>query len=329
MFEQPALSAAHTAAYAELHCHSYFSLLDGSSSPEDLVARAEALGLKALALTDHDSLAGAVRFWTAARRAGLHVLFGAEVTLADETHLTLLAETQEGYGNLCKLITAARMDQGDNCQLSMVEWSIVNCSRPFAIDHSPLHHSTFLLARQSRSFSLLGAAGGAQHGLDCPDRLPARPGGGAAAARDTETAQHALDRLREVFGPDRLFVELQHHALPDDDRLVRRLIALARRRGLPTVATHNVHYATRDCSMLRDALIAVRRNESLAAARRAGRLPLNSNYALASPAEMARRFAHCPDALANTVAIAERCQVALDFSQPPPARIRWNTDEHG
>ena len=95
--------------YAELHCHSYFSLLDASSSPEDLAARAAELGLSALALTDHDSLAGAVRFALAARRDGLHAIFGAEVTLEDGHHLTLLAETQEGYGNLCRLVTASRI----------------------------------------------------------------------------------------------------------------------------------------------------------------------------------------------------------------------------
>jgi len=105
-------------SYAELHCHSYFSLLDGSSSPEALVTRASELGLKALALTDHDSLAGAVRFWTAARQADLHAVIGAELTIGDAgadeganegAHLTLLAETQQGYANLCRLLTRAHM----------------------------------------------------------------------------------------------------------------------------------------------------------------------------------------------------------------------------
>ena len=71
-----------TVSYAELHCHSFFSLLDAASSPEELVFRAQSLGLHALALTDHDSLAGAVRFWTAAQQVGLHAIIGAEVTLA-------------------------------------------------------------------------------------------------------------------------------------------------------------------------------------------------------------------------------------------------------
>jgi error-prone DNA polymerase len=104
--------------YAELHCHSYYSLLDASSSPEALVARAAELGLTALALTDHDSLAGAVRAWRAAQRAGLPLILGAEVTLEDGHHLTLLAETQAGYANLCRLITASRLDQmADGCWL--------------------------------------------------------------------------------------------------------------------------------------------------------------------------------------------------------------------
>ncbi|MBK8836601.1 MAG: PHP domain-containing protein [Anaerolineae bacterium] len=92
-------------AYAELHAHSFFSLLDGASSPEALVARAKALGLRALALTDHDSLAGAVRFWTAAQKEGLPAIIGAELSLDDDSHLTLLAETPRGYANLCRLIT--------------------------------------------------------------------------------------------------------------------------------------------------------------------------------------------------------------------------------
>ena len=107
-------------SYAELHCHSCFSLLDGAALPETLVARAKELGLAALALTDHDELSGAVRFASAADEAGLRGLIGAELTVAIEpdtddaepliTHLPLLAESREGYGNLSTLITLARRD---------------------------------------------------------------------------------------------------------------------------------------------------------------------------------------------------------------------------
>jgi error-prone DNA polymerase len=92
-----------TPAYAELHAHSDHSLLDGVPSPEALVARAAELDLPAIALTDHDALYGAVRFVLAARQAGVKPLLGAEMTLEDGSHLTLLVETAEGYANLCRL----------------------------------------------------------------------------------------------------------------------------------------------------------------------------------------------------------------------------------
>ena len=137
----------------------------------------------------------------------------------------------------------------------------------------------------------------------------------AALLRGDETATRAaFHRLLDLFGGRQLFVEVQHHDLPDDDRLVRRLLRLVHGTGVPVVATHNAHYATRERSMARDVLIATRHNMTLLAARRAGHLPLNSNYALPAPAAMARRFAERPDAIAATLAIAERCQVSLDFS---------------
>ena len=100
------------AGYVELHCHSVFSLQDGAGEPESLVARAAALGMHALALTDHDDLGGAVRFAQAAKTAGVGGILGVELTVRvpARTHLVLLAETREGYGNLCTLVTRARLD---------------------------------------------------------------------------------------------------------------------------------------------------------------------------------------------------------------------------
>jgi error-prone DNA polymerase len=100
-----------TVGYVELHAHSSHSLLDGVSPPEALVAQAAACGMGALALTDHDGLYGAVRFVQAAQQAGIKPILGAEVTLEDESHLTLLAETRQGYTNLCHLLTLAHQDQ--------------------------------------------------------------------------------------------------------------------------------------------------------------------------------------------------------------------------
>src|SRR5215208_7966864 len=95
--------------YVELHCHSYYSLLDGTSSPADLVSRAGDLGMDALALTDHDALYGAVPFVTAAHARGIRPILGAELTLGDGHHLTLLVENEAGWRNLCMLIRRARL----------------------------------------------------------------------------------------------------------------------------------------------------------------------------------------------------------------------------
>lgn len=298
------------ATYAELHCHSYFSLLDGASSPEELVDTAAGLGLAALALTDHDSLSGAVRFGVAARRAGLHTVQGAEVTLADGAHLTLLAETQRGYNNLCRLITVGRESSTQRrkeveAQGEEESWRAgveegMEDGAPWLGKVPPALSWDALAAHHDGLIALTGC----------------RKGDVAAALLrgEEDAARASLRRLQDLFGPNHLFVELQHHDLPGDDHLVRRLTGLAHRLHLPVVATHNVHYATPDRTLLRDALIAVRHGETLADAQRRGRLPLNSGYALPAPADMARRFAQRPDALTNTLAIAGRCQVSLDFS---------------
>src|SRR5258708_34563765 len=94
--------------YIELHCHSNFSLCDGASHPEDLVKRAAEMGMPALALTDHDALYGAVRFAQAAKQHGVRSIFGAELTLEDNAHLTLLVVNDAGWRNLCPLVTIAR-----------------------------------------------------------------------------------------------------------------------------------------------------------------------------------------------------------------------------
>ncbi|HEX9015585.1 MAG TPA: PHP domain-containing protein, partial [Chloroflexota bacterium] len=98
-----------TGSYVELHCHSNYSMLDGASHPEELVARAKELGMEALAITDHDGLYGAVRFWQSAVEEGIRPIVGAEFTMVDGSHLVLLAENRRGYANLCRLVTAAHM----------------------------------------------------------------------------------------------------------------------------------------------------------------------------------------------------------------------------
>jgi error-prone DNA polymerase len=268
------------AEYVELHCHSYFSLLDGASSPETLVARAVALGYGALALTDHDGLYGVVRFWQAAREAGLKAIIGAEVTLADGQHLTLLAETQAGYANLCRLISAGQL-AGQKKQPQ------------FTLDTVAAHAAGLLC--------LSGCHRGAV--------------AAALLSRDHAQAGFALTGLREIFGPERLWVELQVHYLPTDRSLLAELVELAQQMDVGYVGTNNVHYAGRAGQRLHDVLTCIRHHTNLPEALAGGLLFPNSELVLKSPPEMAELFAEFPEAVRNTLRIAERCHVELDFSR--------------
>jgi error-prone DNA polymerase len=276
--------------YAELHCHTHYSLLDGASSPEALVGRAVELDLTALAVTDHNGLYGAVEFWQAATAAGIHPVIGAEVTLAHGSHLTLLAETQAGYANLSRLISAGQLAGRKGAP-------------HLTIEEVARHAAGLLCLTGCR----LGAAST------------------AVLAGDEPLARRAVGRLADIYGRDRVWVEVQRHWLPEDGRLVVGLIAAAKGAGLPLVATNDVHYATSDGHRLRDVLVATRYNCSLAELNEhvlPGQVDAHASteFHLKGEAEMAALFADLPEAVSVTQAIAERCRVALDFSsQRTPA----------
>src|ERR687886_1151460 len=134
--------------YVELHCHSAYSFLDGASQPEELAARAAELGYPALALTDHDGLCGSLEFAHAAKHFGVTPITGAEVTLADGSHVTLLVETSEGYANLCRLLTAAHED-----------------TRPPGREHEPGEPALEQELLEELNEGLVCLSGCARHGL--------------------------------------------------------------------------------------------------------------------------------------------------------------------
>lgn len=280
--------------YAELNTNSYFSFLHASTSPQHLVETAARLGLYALALTDHDSLAGAVQFMQAAKLSRIHGIIGSQVTLEDGGCLTLLAENQIGYANLCRLVTASRMDH-------------LPANAPNAKEEAPWQGKIAPSLRWERlaghTEGLIALTGG----MDGPVAVPLLAG-------DKEAAQSTLTRLYDLFGPRHLFVELQQLDRPQDNRLLRQLSDLAYKWVLPVVATQDVHYATADYARLRDAMIAIDHNITLEQARRQGLLPYNHTACLRSADEMARLFRERPDALENTVKIADRCHAVIDFS---------------
>ena len=262
--------------YVELHCHSHYSLLDGASSPAALLDRAAELGYTALALTDHDGLYGAVPFYLAARERGIHPIIGAEVTLADGTHLVLLARDRQGYANLCGLLSQAGL--AGSKRRPLLPWEA-------------------LAGRAQGLIALSGCERGALPRLLLEDRR--------------RQAQELAGRCQEIFGRGMFYVELQHHLLPDDSRRNYELAHLARHLGLPIVATHNVHYATQSRHRLHDVLSAIAQHATVDQAR----LRANSEYYLRSPAEMERRFRALPAAIRATQEIAEQCRVDLDFAR--------------
>ncbi|TDD46688.1 error-prone DNA polymerase [Kribbella antibiotica] len=278
-------------AYAELHVHSNYSFLDGASQPEELVETAVRQGLHALALTDHDGFYGAARFAEAAAAYKLPTVFGAELSLGltgpqngvadpEGSHLLVLAEGQEGYHQLAGAITEAQLAGGEKGR--------------------PVYHLEELAKRGSSWVVLTGCRKGlVQQGL-------AR-GGPAVAGEE-------LDRLTHLFGKDRVVVELTDHHLPADTTRNKILAGLAADRGLPIVATNNVHYATPSKHKLAAALAAVRARRDLDAMD--GWLPPSGMAFLRTGEEMAYRFRRYDDAVARSVTLAD--QLAFDLGRAKP-----------
>src|SRR5881409_2260620 len=264
--------------YTELHCHSAFSFLDGASLPEQLALTASQLGYTGVALTDHNGLYGSMAFAHEAKQLGLQAITGAEVTLLDGAHVTLLAETPEGYANLCRLTTAAHLGRADR--------------RDPRLDFASLE------ARHEGLIVLSGCRSGL---------LP------SVLQHEGPTAARAfVERCLAVFGRENFFVELQRNYVRGDRALTRALIDIARDAQLSVVATGNVHYHARARHRLHDVLTAIRHRTTLDGSHSVRRP--NSEFSLRPPEDVAALFGDCPAAVANTLAIAERCR-AFDLTR--------------
>ena len=282
------------AAYAELHCHSGFSLLDGASSPEELARRAAALGMPAIALTDHDDLGGAVRWAEAGDREAVKAIVGLELTVAEErhtgaagpdggaprssvSHVTLLALDVAGYHNLSRLVTLARAkDRGE----PRVTWDDVAAHAPGL-------------------FCLTGCGFGA---------VPQLVAQGADAA-----ARERLGSLGEIFAGN-VAVECWDHALASERAVVPRLIALAGALDLPWLVTNDVHYAAPRGRLVHDVLTCLRHQTTLDEA--GTLLRPNGEWYLKRPERVAHQWRHYPEGLAATLAVAERCAFRMDQLTP-------------
>ncbi|WP_162292865.1 error-prone DNA polymerase [Mycobacteroides abscessus] len=281
--------------YAELHAHSAFSFLDGASLPEEMAQEAARLGLKALAITDHNGFYGVVRFAEAAKELGLPTVFGAELSLGgqgnteESVHLLVLARGQEGYRRLSRQMSAAHLSGGTPKDRK---------GKPrFDID------------------VLTEAAGGHWHILTGCRKGQVRR---ALASGGPAAAERALADLVDRFGADRVSIELSRHGHPDEDERNAHLAALASRFGVGVIATTAAHFATPQRRRLAMAMAAVRARKSLDDV--AGWLDPVGGAHLRSGDEMARLFSHCPEVVTAAAELGEACAFDLKLIAPelPP-----------
>jgi len=269
---------ADAVIYAELHCHSAYSFLDGASPPDELLAEAHRLGYPALALTDKNGIYGSLAFAHAAQPLGLQAITGAEVTLSDGAHVVLLVESAHGYSNLCRLLTEAHLGA------------------------ERLDPRLPLSSLEARQEGLIVLSGSRRDGL----LSRTLENEGLSAARKL------AERCKTVFGPDRFFVEIQRNRVRGDMALSRALIDIATDLQLGVLASGNVQYHVRSLHRLHDVMVAIRHRTTLDGSHRV-RNP-NSEFYLRPLEEVVALFADCPDAVATTGAIAERCK-AFDLTR--------------
>ncbi|KJL45955.1 Error-prone DNA polymerase [Microbacterium hydrocarbonoxydans] len=286
--------------YAELHAHSSYSFLDGASSPQELLVEAERLGLSALALTDHDGFYGAARFAEVAgmMEASVQTVYGAELSLGLDApqrgaadpigeHLLVLADGLEGYHRLSGAITTAQLRGGEKGR--------------------PVYDIDELAASAGGHWTILTGCrkGAVRRGLENGD------------------AATPLRRLIDLFGRDRIAVELFDHGDPLDTRRNDELADLARRLRLPVLATNNVHYATPERAGLAEAVAAVRAVRSMDELD--GWLPAHGGAHLRSGAEMTARFRRYPGAISYGLELAAAS--AFPLIQAKPALPRQDVPE--
>lgn len=281
-------------SFVHLHCHSEFSLLDGAMRTKDMLEQAQTMGMPAIALTDHGNLYGAINFYIDAQKANkkhpespIKPILGCEVYLAPSskseqkqlpgrriyTHLTLLAENDTGWRNLVKLVTRGHLE------------GMYYKPRVDRQDLRDLHEGII---------ALTGCLAGPANEWLLQDKIP--------QARET------LSELKEIFGENNLFVEIQDHGLAEQTKVLPMLVDLAKELELPLVASNDAHFLKREDHDAHDVLICIGTGKLQADP---NRMRYSQEMYLKSPQEMHHVFKDYPEACANTLRIAERCNVKL------------------
>ncbi|HDI45810.1 MAG TPA: DNA polymerase III subunit alpha [Candidatus Omnitrophica bacterium] len=278
--------------FVHLHLHSQYSLLDGACKIDELLQVARDYRMPAVAITDHGNLFGAIEFYTKAIQAGVKPIIGCEMYLAPRSrfdksgglrqeklyHITLLAKDEQGYRNLLKLVS-----------LSYLEGFYY---KPRIDKQLLAHHNKGLIALSGCMQSELN-----QCLMD----------------GNIEKARQALKFYKEIFEPGCFYIEIQNQLLPDQKRLINQAIQLAKELDIPYVATNDVHYLRKEYSFAHDVLLAIQTQTTIEDPQR---LRLGSDqFYFKSPEEMKELFTELPEAIKNTIIIAERCNLELEFNK--------------
>jgi len=277
--------------FVHLHVHSEYSLLDGACRLKSLTQRAAQMGMPAVALTDHGVMYGTIEFYSEAKAAGVKPIIGCEVYVAprhrtdregkadsDPAHLVLLAENERGYRNLVQLASAASLE--GFYYKPRVDMELLSAH------HEGLICLSACLAGQIPSLILQGQA---------------------------QNAQELAASYRDLFGPERFYLELQDHGIPEQRTVNQALIPMAHELGVGLVASNDVHYLRAEDARLHDILLCIQTGSTVDDEKRM-RFQGDQFY-LKTTEEMTRLFGEVPQALSNTLAIAERCQVGFEFGK--------------
>ncbi len=276
--------------FVHLHQHSHYSLLDATITIPELVQQVARLDMPAVALTDHGNVFGAFQFHKEAVKAGLRPVIGCEVYVAPGDHrhkspvpgrrrpyhhLVLLAENQQGYRNLARLVSDAYLE---------------------GFYHRPRISKELLAGNADGLIALSACLSG-----EVPELI---------LARDLDAAVRAAEEYREILGEGDFFLEIQDHGLPDEEFVREGMVEVSRRTGIPLVATNDCHFHHRDDTFAHRVLIGIGQNKNLEELQRG--YAYNAEFYVKSPAEMHELFADYPGACERTVEIAERCHVLFD-----------------
>ncbi len=278
------------ADFVHLHTHSEFSLLDGLGKLDHLIERAKSFGMDALALTDHGAMYGSFKFYLKAKAAGIKPILGVETYMArrsrfdkegrldtDPYHLILLAKNETGYRNLMKLVTHAHLE--GYYYKPRIDWELLRKYHEGLICTSAcLHGELATLLREGKE----------------------------------KEAEKVAGEYAVLFGPDHYYIEIQKHPhIPLVDEVNEKLVALSRKLGLPLVATNDIHYVDASDAEAQEILLCVQTQHTIVEKNRPLSMIESPDFYMRSPDEMKGLFIQYPEAIANTVKIANMCDLTL------------------